>query len=491
MSNHVHQQYSLPGVMHYLQTEFTKNERDRITWELERSEMKSYIMKLESENKDLRHKLAELQVTTNSISDIDETKTTNAHLQKQIDSKRLTRSKAAVEESVKEIIHLLNPPTVASQFESLNERTTPVHDMENLVINKDSQKQPGTASLFTNKKFPVKSISRQDDTISPSRIERKSIIPHEKQFLNVFKNNILVTLDDKLKIFQIDEEFQCNDTGISVDILDIDAIMGIYWLSNEFILLFDDDGIKIWSAIQQKIINEISIFSGDKGSNGILYDDIDCIDFKNKWLLLTIGDRIEIFELDGMKEPHMMLIKNRYTINSRHIMDVLLGITEMSLIVLSRDSLSLIMYDFNSKVLGTVKLDNEVSDSNISKNGKLYLNKESSKLIIQLEKHLIFYSFDQKRIISQYTLDSLPTSMYFKYSNDMIGIAYSNGGIELRELSNFEHVIKDYIHNPESDFIGDKDIIIETTRINDFETILLSLGENVLKLEASEKVIKT
>ncbi|CAI4921337.1 BTE_HP_G0221930.mRNA.1.CDS.1 [Saccharomyces cerevisiae] len=32
---HVHPHYTLPGVMHYLQNGFTKNERDRITWELE------------------------------------------------------------------------------------------------------------------------------------------------------------------------------------------------------------------------------------------------------------------------------------------------------------------------------------------------------------------------------------------------------------------------------------------------------------------------
>ena len=47
--------------MHYLQTEFTKNERDRITWQLERLEMKSYIMKLEGENRDLKRRILELE----------------------------------------------------------------------------------------------------------------------------------------------------------------------------------------------------------------------------------------------------------------------------------------------------------------------------------------------------------------------------------------------------------------------------------------------
>ena len=32
--------YSLPGVMRYLQNEWQRNERDRIQWDLERAEMK-------------------------------------------------------------------------------------------------------------------------------------------------------------------------------------------------------------------------------------------------------------------------------------------------------------------------------------------------------------------------------------------------------------------------------------------------------------------
>lgn len=56
--------YTLPGVMHYLQTEFTRNERDRIGWELERSEMKTRIAQLEGENRTLRYQLAGLRGAT-------------------------------------------------------------------------------------------------------------------------------------------------------------------------------------------------------------------------------------------------------------------------------------------------------------------------------------------------------------------------------------------------------------------------------------------
>lgn len=37
--------YSLPGVMRYLQNEWQRNERDRIQWDLERAEMKVFIKK--------------------------------------------------------------------------------------------------------------------------------------------------------------------------------------------------------------------------------------------------------------------------------------------------------------------------------------------------------------------------------------------------------------------------------------------------------------
>lgn len=45
--------YSLPGVMRYLQTEWQRNERDRIQWNLERAEMKTRIAKLEGDKRSL------------------------------------------------------------------------------------------------------------------------------------------------------------------------------------------------------------------------------------------------------------------------------------------------------------------------------------------------------------------------------------------------------------------------------------------------------
>ncbi|PRT56449.1 Factor arrest protein 8 [Wickerhamiella sorbophila] len=46
-------EYTLPGVMRFLQTEWQRNERDRIQWDIERAEMKSRIAKLEGEKQEL------------------------------------------------------------------------------------------------------------------------------------------------------------------------------------------------------------------------------------------------------------------------------------------------------------------------------------------------------------------------------------------------------------------------------------------------------
>ncbi|CAI4677490.1 AKR_collapsed_G0041360.mRNA.1.CDS.1 [Saccharomyces cerevisiae] len=107
---HVHPHYTLPGVMHYLQTEFTKNERDRITWELERSEMKARIAELEGENRDLKHQLNQIQSKAVSPEGEKEEK----HVP---DS--LLQSKLAVQENVKEIIYLLKGPNTVNQLESI------------------------------------------------------------------------------------------------------------------------------------------------------------------------------------------------------------------------------------------------------------------------------------------------------------------------------------------------------------------------------------
>lgn len=60
-------EYTLPGIMHYLQKETTKNERDRIQWESERGELKANISKLEGDKKSLTEEVGRLKTELKSL----------------------------------------------------------------------------------------------------------------------------------------------------------------------------------------------------------------------------------------------------------------------------------------------------------------------------------------------------------------------------------------------------------------------------------------
>lgn len=54
-------QYTLPGVMHYLRTEWQQRERARIEWEIERADLRSRLNRLEMENHQLQGQRDSLQ----------------------------------------------------------------------------------------------------------------------------------------------------------------------------------------------------------------------------------------------------------------------------------------------------------------------------------------------------------------------------------------------------------------------------------------------
>ncbi|CCF55663.1 hypothetical protein KAFR_0A02250 [Kazachstania africana CBS 2517] len=463
VQSHVRPHYTLPGVMHYLQTEFTKNERDRITWELEKSEMKSYISLLESENRQLKYELAKLQ----SSDDI-----SNQPF-KSDDMGRLTKSKKVVQDNVREIIYLLNNSNVTAQLDTLNDRDLPLHEMERLNLNTRNTED----SLFKNQKMLKRSIAEN------------------RPFLKIFQNNILATLDNKLRCFKIDADSQCVDTGMEFNGIEIKKIKGIFWLDKDRAMILTISGITIWTIQGQRILSELNIF------DDVLFnpEKIRHIDFKHKWLLLTNKNDIHIWELNIPKIscPFDTIVENKYDIQpSKGLLDCILGITEKSLIVLTSNLLELEVYNFEGEILQTIELGKDVSKKKYSHGGRLFLNKDSSKILVQLKKHIIIYSFDQKRTVFQKTLENAPVSMYFKYNNDCIGIAYKDSVIEIRMLETFDQVLFKYIHRlptqlgSQTDMTSqnDKGLIIDATRIDGSKPILLSLGDNILKLETTDNI---
>lgn len=581
MNQYNQSHYTLPGVMHYLQTEFTKNERDRITWDLERLEMKSYINKLESENRDLRHKLSALrsQIESRTVPDDqleDDGKLSLKQDSKEIDS--LMQSRLRVQENVREIIYLLNGPNITSDLNTITNRDLPLHQMEDLNLNTSTQNILGTdsdldvdlsdnmsqkdnrnidnkeasavngtyvESLFkknsstaisngnsyhylqtdvgdetnipdiddltsdTTEIASVHDLNEQLETKGDKKqvplpiqdiIETNSLQKGYHQplgpILAVYRNHILATLNNKLKYYKIDEDSSCLDMGVSFDtFLNGVDVRGIFWINEKMTMFVLNDGVAIWDMYLSKVIDKFPLYD----EMNLNFEDIISTNLKNKWLILTTHTGVHIVEWEwGDQEKEYshhsnIFIKNKYYIHISNCMASVLGITEKSFIVIINNPLKLIIYNFNGEILQTVNINKEVSKKRITKEIKLYINKESSKLLIQMKRHLIFYSFEQKRIVQQKTLVKTPTSIYFKYTDDIIGVAYDDGMVELRKLNNFDKVVFEYPHLTRS--LSEKEdigmgnrvlhsICIDTAYLNN-KYIFVSLGDNVLKLETA------
>lgn len=581
MNQYNQSHYTLPGVMHYLQTEFTKNERDRITWDLERLEMKSYINKLESENRDLRHKLSALRSQIESRTVPDDQLEYDGKLSLKQDSKEidsLMQSRLRVQENVREIIYLLNGPNITSDLNTITNRDLPLHQMEDLNLNTSTQNILGTdsdldvdlsdnmsqkdnrnidnkeasavngtyvESLFkknsstaisngnsyhylqtdvgdetnipdiddltsdTTEIASVHDLNEQLETKGDKKqvplpiqdiIETNSLQKGYHQplgpILAVYRNHILATLNNKLKYYKIDEDSSCLDMGVSFDtFLNGVDVRGVFWINEKMTMFVLNDGVAIWDMYLSKVIDKFPLYD----EMNLNFEDIISTNLKNKWLILTTHTGVHIVEWEwGDQEKEYshhsnIFIKNKYYIHISNCMASVLGITEKSFIVIINNPLKLIIYNCNGEILQTVNINKEVSKKRITKEIKLYINKESSKLLIQMKRHLIFYSFEQKRIVQQKTLVKTPTSIYFKYTDDIIGVAYDDGMVELRKLNNFDKVVFEYPHLTRS--LSEKEdigmgnrvlhsICIDTAYLNN-KYIFVSLGDNVLKLETA------
>lgn len=134
--------YTLPGIMQYLQSQFTQVERNRLQGELERSSLKLKIIELENERNSLLRKTARLQLTvdqlTEELNELRDTKTkdakksaatttaaTNAEKIKadseveqvlggihSLDVSKLIHARKFLKSATNEILYLLKTPTV-------------------------------------------------------------------------------------------------------------------------------------------------------------------------------------------------------------------------------------------------------------------------------------------------------------------------------------------------------------------------------------------
>lgn len=283
MNNQAHLQphYTLPGVMHYLQSEFSRNERDRIAWELERSEMKARIAQLEGENKDLRHDL--MRLTTESGTPDNEVDTGKVAGK---DLTGLLKSKMAVQESVKEIIYLFKSPNVATQMDSLNGKKDPIHELQKLNLNHDNSDLsahplPGTQipeinlhQIDSQQKEMERGDSQAQETNSDAatvvmRSDSEDEKPHEEKktpeegrrrrssslFTSVKVapiDSIKSEVDHSRDLAKISSLFQNNGSNMAT------AVTRLRALGSQILSYSENDRLKLWQVGPSLQINKTS-----------------------------------------------------------------------------------------------------------------------------------------------------------------------------------------------------------------------------------------
>lgn len=511
-------EYTLPGVMHYLQQQFTRNERDRISWELERSEMRNRIVQLENEIRQLKRE--KLTAGENWRDTVDTKGQFDGLLgDEKVDMEtmdKFSQSQQKVRENVREIIYLLNGPHINDNLQTIVDTSSHVHQLDYLNINdlslndarNNNDENNAADKIITSENntdthnvdddeedrislmqdiVATTSNTESDTTVAASEIPNEDQpddelhinneiikhLPKDKDpntnpcIIDCTSNKIITLCEDKLVYYILQEhdnslqEMNRNFSG-----LDTNNLKYISWINSHSIITLNDHGIKIFDANSGKLLNSFNPFN-----DTLQFENIISCTFKNKWLLIATNKQVTILEFN-LDEPFEII--TTYQVKVNNVKEALLGITEKSFLTISSNPLKLVIYNFTGVVLQTINLSKEISKKRLTNDIKLFLNKDTSKLLIQLMRHMIVYSFEQKRIVFQKTLSKEPLHISFKYDDDLIGFCYSDGVVEWRHLANFE-IYHKYQRNHE----GTDNFNIDTIKIGD-TVRFISLDESGL-----------
>lgn len=540
----LHPHYTLPGVMHYLQTEFTKNERDRITWELERAEMKARIAQLEGENKDLRYKLMKVNVETPGTAKEAETKDVSED-----DLSELLKSKMAVQESVKEIIYLFKSPEIASRIGSLNEDRDSLHEIQKLNLNQDlhsMKKDEAPMSQLLEANLHPSGIQPEavyagelnsrdansdaatvvlgSDTeggeAQDSRRRRSSslfastaVVPVEStkdeighfkepaKVSSLFQNGAngksesaairqLKALDNqiicysengRIELWKIDSQFQIGERPDKVFDVVSSSFLDFYWLDAKRFLVFDHEGVKLYTTRSTSPLDSKEIF---KELNFNISNATEH-DFINNRFLFVSNRTIQLLEVSASTTPpaDKLSMGRSYTIDGeREIISARFGMTEKSLIVLYAEPYELVIYNYQGKVLQRVDISKQLLSTDKIR-PSLILNKKSSKLLIALGNRILVYSFDKKKVILNETLKTQPTNIVFKTVRNCMLFGYEDGTVELRKLNDFNSTLRAPIEEHKEATDTKKVTRLDCTSVNSTTLIVSGFSDGTITVQ--------
>ncbi|QLL34246.1 hypothetical protein HG536_0G01030 [Torulaspora globosa] len=546
----LHPHYTLPGVMHYLQTEFTKNERDRITWELERAEMKARIAQLEGENKDLRYKLMKLNMQTSGTAKEADTKDVSGN-----DLSELLKSKMAVQESVKEIIYLFKSPEIPSRIGSLNEERDSLHEIQKLNLNQDlhsMKKEEASMSHLLQANLHPAGIQPQavyagdlnsrdansdaatvvlgsDTEGSESHDTRrrrssslfsstnvapmdatKDEIGHFKEpakISSLFQSNgngksesaairQLKALDNqiisysengRIELWKIDSQLQIGERPDKTFDVVSSSFLDFYWLDARRFLVFDHEGVKLYATRSTSPLDSKEVFKELDFNIANAAEH----DFINNRFLFVSTRTIQLLEVSASAtSPADGLSMGRsYTIDGeREVISARFGMTEKSLIVLYSDPYELVIYNYQGKVLQRVEISKQLLTTDKIR-PSLILNKKSSKLLIALGNRILVYSFDKRKVILNETLKTQPTNIVFKTVRNSMLFGYEDGTVEVRRLNDFTSILRVPVEEHEEATNGKKVTHLDCTSVNSATLIVFGFDDGTIKVQRNPDLL--
>lgn len=459
-------QYTLPGVMHYLQTEFTKNERDRISWELERSEMRLRIAQLEAENRELRANLLRVEKSGSTPATSPENSAGGAaaaYGSASVTTSQIVNSKRALQENVKEIVELLKSPPVTQQID-------PLHDLVHGISAVSLKPSTGSSSIsespnshsaasFALGSDSSANISEDSDigtVLAEARPELRAKTSKPRCLLKARGQQLISYRSDLLQL----EYFSLQDSTSKRTMTDIPLLLDMFHINDHCFFTIDNSHIKLWSTSQLTTLDTESL-------NNVIQSSTDTslpyrfMDFKNKWLIVvTTGNAILIKEVEVNekldKDPKISLV-DRYVLEGdlyTKISAITLGMTENSFIVLTNQDWQLIILNFNGQTIQRIDLRDDVmfaietygskveefadNDECIT---RLILNEKSAKVLVQIHDIVIVYSFETKKVVFMANLHHVLSDVIFNSSDDLMILAFYNGTIEARSLDDFNNPI--------------------------------------------------
>lgn len=318
-----HLEYSLPGIMHYLQKETTKNERDRVQWELEKGELKSNITKLEGENKSLHEEVSRLKAELGHVNNSKNTKVNKAEVSKikfkEVDVNPLAHAREKLQSQIKEIGVLLNAtPVDLSKLQLDSDRayysTYPGLSQQDestaeSSLNSNQVAQPKEAVKITNSS-PI----QKKETISTFEKPKADPAPEFKPETHDVDESDAETVtgetEEEIEPPQQQQQQQNNHKGIEKFLLPHFATITSLASNGKELLAASEGGvIKYWSI--QDILNSKGALESSKSYRA----DSELIKFV-KWIdkdhFVTVsGNIVRFFDKNSTQPPSV-----KYNINS-------------------------------------------------------------------------------------------------------------------------------------------------------------------------------